>query len=118
MKTRDHYLARDLDGLVHPSQVFEHPSDVLSDPDLSLNEKRAILASWASDACAIEASPALRRSSKGVVVSFDAIMDALRTLDREFAAAKSLRPELAKMQSRRRKMSGMSGPGNQGAPLH
>jgi hypothetical protein len=118
MKTRDHDLARDLDGLVHPSQVFDHPSDVLSDPDLSLSEKRAILASWASDACAIEASPALRRSPKGVVVSFDAIMDALLTLDTEFAAAKSLRPELAKMQSRRRKLSGMSGPGNQGAPLH
>jgi hypothetical protein len=118
MKTRDHDLVQDLDGLVHPSQVFDHPSDVLSDPDLSLNEKRAILASWASDACAIEASPALRRTPKGGVVSFDAIMDALRTLDREFAAAKSLRPELAKMQSRRRKRSGMSGPGNQGAPLH
>ena len=117
MKTRDYDLARDLDGLVHPSQVFDHPRDVLSDPDPSLNEKRAILASWASDACAIEASPALRRSSKGVVVSFDAIMDALRTLDREFVAAKSGRPELAKTQSKR-KRSGMSGPGNQGAPLH
>ena len=118
MKTRDHDVARDLNGLVHPSQVFDHPSDILSDPDLSLNEKRAILASWASDACAIEASPALRRTPKGGLVSFDTIMDALRTLDREFAAAKSLRPELAKMQSRRRKRSGMSGPGNQGAPLH
>jgi hypothetical protein len=107
-----------IDGLVHPSQVFDHPRDVLSDPDLSLNEKRAILASWASDACAIEASPALRRNSKGGVVSFDEIMDALRTLDREFAAAKSLRPELAKTQSKRWKRGGMSGPGNQGAPLH
>ena len=117
MKTRDHDLVQDLDGLFHPSQVFDHPRDVLSDPDLSLNEKRAILASWASDACAIEASPALRRSPKGGVVSFDAIMDALRTLDREFVAAKSLRPELAETQSKR-KPSGMSGPGNQGAPLH
>jgi hypothetical protein len=118
MKTRDRDLTWDLDGLVHPSQVFDHPRDVLSDPDLSLNEKRAILASWASDACAIEASPALRRNSKGGVVSFDEIMDALRTLDREFAAAKSLRPELAKTQSKRWKRGGMSGPGNQGAPLH
>jgi hypothetical protein len=118
MKTRDYDLAWDLDGLVHPSQVFDRPIDVLSDPDLSLNEKRAILASWASDACAIEASPALRRTPKGGVVTFDEIMDALRSLDREFAAAKSLRPELAKTQSRRGKQSGMSGPGNQGAPLH
>jgi hypothetical protein len=118
MKTRDYDLARDLDGLIHPSQVFDHPGDVLSDPDLSLNEKRAILASWAFDTCAIEASPELRRTPKGGLASFDTIMDALRTLDREFAATKSLRPELAKMQSRRRKLSGMSGPGNQGAPLH
>jgi hypothetical protein len=118
MKARDHDLTWDLDGLVHPAQVFDHPRDVLSDPDLSLNEKRAILASWASDACAIEASPALRRNPKGGVVSFDDIMDALRTLDREFAAAKSLRPELAKTQSKRWKRGGMSGPGNQGAPLH
>jgi hypothetical protein len=118
MKTRDYDLTWDLDGLVHPGQVFDHPRDVLSDPDLSLNEKRAILASWASDACAIEASPALRRNPKGGVVSFDDIMDALRTLDREFAAAKSLRPELAKTQSKRWKRGGMSGPGDQGAPLH
>ena len=118
MKTGVHDLVHELDGLIHPSQVFDHPRDVLSDPDLSLNEKRAILASWASDACAIEASPALRRAPKGGVVTFDEIMDALRSLDREFAAAKSLRLKSAKMQSRSRNRSGMSGPGNQGAPLH
>jgi hypothetical protein len=44
--------ARDLDALLHPSQAFKHPSEVVNDPDLTLNEKRAILASWASDACA------------------------------------------------------------------
>ena len=49
------------DGLVYPSQVFERPADVVNDPDRSLNKKRAILASWASDACAIEAAPALRQ---------------------------------------------------------
>ena len=52
--------ACDLDTLLHPSQAFEHPSDVVNVPDLTLNEKRAILASWASDACAIEAVPTLR----------------------------------------------------------
>jgi hypothetical protein len=35
----------DLDDLLHPTQAFAHPSDVVSDPDLTLNEKRAILAS-------------------------------------------------------------------------
>jgi hypothetical protein len=48
--------ACDLDALLHPAQAFEHPSDVVNDPDLTLNEKRAILASWASDACAMEAA--------------------------------------------------------------
>jgi len=51
---------------------------VLNDPDLSLNEKRAILASWASDARAIEAAPELRSSPRGTPVRFDEIMEALR----------------------------------------
>ena len=45
----------DLDELLHPAQAFDRPSEVVNDPDLTLNEKRAILASWASDACAVEA---------------------------------------------------------------
>jgi hypothetical protein len=51
----------DLEALLHPAQAFEHPMKVINDPDLTLSEKRAILASWASDACAVEATPALRR---------------------------------------------------------
>ena len=53
-----------LDDLLHPAQAFEHPRPVVADPDLTLNEKRAILAAWASDACAIEASPALRKGTR------------------------------------------------------
>ena len=52
----------DLNDLLHPAQAFSHPGDVVNDPDLTLNEKRAILARWASDACAIESVPALRRA--------------------------------------------------------
>ena len=59
--------------MVYPSQVFERPSDVVNDPDLSMNEERAILASWASDACAIEAAPALRKIQTGGGVEFDEI---------------------------------------------
>ena len=51
----------ELDDLLRPAQAFEHPDDVVHDRDLTVNEKRAILASWASDACAVEALPALRR---------------------------------------------------------
>ena len=37
----------ELDELLHPAQAFSHPSEVVNDPDLTLNEKRDILASWA-----------------------------------------------------------------------
>ena len=50
----------EIDDLLHPALAFEHPRNVVDDPDMTLNEKRAILASWAWDACAIEAAPALR----------------------------------------------------------
>ena len=73
----------DLDDLLHPARAFEHPRHVVDDPDLTLNEKRAILASWASDACAIEAAPALRRApGTSSPVGFDEVMEALRMLDR------------------------------------
>jgi len=72
----------DIDELLHPANAFGHPSEVVNDPDLTLSEKRAILASWASDACAIEAAPELRARQGASPVRFDDIMDALRTLDR------------------------------------
>jgi hypothetical protein len=71
----------DLDALLHPAQAFDHPSNVVNDPDLTLSEKRAILASWASDACAVEAVPSLRSIPGRTPVRFDDIMDALRQLD-------------------------------------
>jgi len=74
-------ISFDLDNLLHPARAFAHPSEVVTDPDLTLNEKRAILASWASDACAVEASPALREGPDGKAIKYDAIMEALRTLD-------------------------------------
>ncbi len=73
-----------LDELLHPAQAFSHPSEVVSDPDLSLNEKRAILASWASDACAVEAAPGLRCPPGGKrPIDIDEILCALRSLDKE-----------------------------------
>ena len=73
----------DLDELLHPARAFGHPAEVVNDPDLTLNEKRAILASWASDACAMEAAPEFRSTPRGNPVRFDDIMDALRTLDKQ-----------------------------------
>ena len=58
--------------------------DVVDNPDLTLNEKRAILASWASDACAVEAAPALRRvPGSKQLVKVDEILEALRALDKK-----------------------------------
>lgn len=74
----------DLDDLLHPAKAFGNPRKVVDDPDLTLNEKRAILASWASDACAIEAAPALRQVAGAPhPIPFDEIMDAMRALDRQ-----------------------------------
>ena len=50
-----------LDYLLHPAGAFRTPMEVVNDPDMTVQEKRAILASWASDACAVEAAPDLRR---------------------------------------------------------
>src|SRR3954469_951428 len=84
MNDQDKTANFELNELLHPAQAFAHPSEVVNDPDLTLNEKRAILASWASDACAVEAAPALRRApGTGKVVHFDDIMEALRTLDQQ-----------------------------------
>jgi hypothetical protein len=114
----DRVLARDFDGLVHPSEVFDHPADVVNDPDISLNEKRAILASWASDACAIEAAPGLSaQGPAGRAVPFDEIMEALRTLDKQMAATQ-MRRRSARLIARSTSGPAVSGSGTQGAPLH
>jgi hypothetical protein len=81
-----------LEELLRPADAFDHPREVLADPDLTVNEKRAILASWASDACAVEAMPGLRKGAAGSTVSFDDIMDALRELDKLAQAGKRPKP--------------------------
>ena len=92
----------DLDQLLHPANAFAHPGDVVNDPDLTLNEKRAILASWASDACAVEASPALREGPNGSTIKYDEIMDALRTLDGQIVDAPKYRKLLRRAEIFRR----------------
>jgi hypothetical protein len=104
----DNYL--DFDELLHPASAFGHPSEVVRDPDLTLNEKRAILASWASDACAIEAAPELRSGPSGTRVRFDEIMEALRTLDKA-ANAHNYRGVLHKRGALRRTGHNRSGAG-------
>jgi len=79
-----------LDRLLAPARHFKHPYDVLSDATLDLQEKRAILSSWASDACAVESMPALRQPPGAEQpISFDQIMDTLRQLDSDASARQS-----------------------------
>jgi hypothetical protein len=72
----------DFNALLHPGTVFDHPRDVVAHPSLTVSEKRAILASWASDASAIASCPA-RRAPAGLKapVTIDDILDAVCELD-------------------------------------
>ena len=72
----------DFDYLLHPGTKFEHPRDVVCHSGLTLTEKRAILASWASDASAIASYPSLR-APEGLKapVTIDEILEALCALD-------------------------------------
>src|SRR5438552_4130141 len=72
----------DINALLHPGTVFDHPNDVLTHASLSVAEKRAILASWASDASAIASCPALRApAGLRAPVTIDEILEALCELD-------------------------------------
>ena len=67
---------------VRPAVGFTAPDDVVKDPHLSYSEKREILASWASDASAVQDEPKLRwLLGTPEPVSFSEILDALRRLD-------------------------------------
>jgi hypothetical protein len=72
----------EFDYLLHPGTKFKHPRDVVSHAGLTLAEKRAILASWASDASAIASCPLLR-APEGLKapVTIDEILEALCMLD-------------------------------------
>ncbi|HET7154783.1 MAG TPA: hypothetical protein VFI87_05390 [Hyphomicrobiaceae bacterium] len=72
----------DVDQLLHPARFYARPDDVVTDELLTIEERRAILSSWASDACAVESNPPLRRPwFAPSPVTFDEVMDALLRLD-------------------------------------
>ena len=61
---------------------FRRPFDIARPPTLEPEVKRAILASWASDAAAVKDRPALRKPpSRGHPVPFDEVMSALKSID-------------------------------------
>ncbi len=68
--------------LIRPAVGFRRPYEVLKDPLLDEAEKRAILASWASDASAVEDQPHLRwLFSTEEPVPLDDILECLARLD-------------------------------------
>ncbi|MBE7244809.1 MAG: hypothetical protein INR63_07660 [Actinomycetospora chiangmaiensis] len=71
------------EAFVAPGDVFRHPREVLTYPGLSRAEKRAVLASWASDARAVESCPTLRclPGCRAEPVPVDEILAALLALD-------------------------------------
>ncbi|GJE27923.1 hypothetical protein [Methylobacterium organophilum] len=73
------------EAFVAPGDVFRHPREVLAYPRLSTAEKRAILASWASDARAVESCPTLRclPGCRAEPVPLHEVLAALQALDGE-----------------------------------
>ena len=71
-------LARQL----RPAVGFSRPRDVLKDPDLSPDDQRAVLSSWASDASAVTDQPTLRwLLGTPEPVPFAEVREALAALD-------------------------------------
>ena len=60
---------------------FGHPDQVVDDHELTLADKRALLASWASDALVVEGEPSLRQLASGAIVRVGDILAALKSLD-------------------------------------
>ena len=82
------------------SVLFVHPDEVLSDRELSIEDKRSLLASWVSDAFSVENSPSLRQLASGAVVRVDDIMAALKSLDEPRHEATFTGKQVARRRSR------------------
>jgi hypothetical protein len=63
---------------------LQRPIDVVRAPALSLDDKRTILAAWASDFYTLDSKPAIRQLPGTEPVSIDEVQSALRELDRRY----------------------------------
>ena len=92
---------RDMTALLHPADAFGHPMDIVEDSDLTAYEKRAILSSWAADACAAKEISEMSRSLPAAV-SFDDVLNALRVLDSEPELTAEPRPRSGQRAGRKK----------------
>lgn len=76
--------------LISGTAELRHPADIVNAPSLSTDDKRAILAAWASDIHSVESNPALRQIP-GLTqpVTIDEVQSALKELDLREAAQKT-----------------------------
>jgi hypothetical protein len=81
-------MGKDADSLEREFWSFSYPHQVVSEPNMTVEEKRAILAAWASDEHAVESFPLLRHlPGTPHPVTFSSVMDARLQLDRAIATA-------------------------------
>ena len=97
-----------LRDLLHPAQAFGHPADLISDPDLTVNEKRTILASWVAHWAADASKP----------ITLAALLEALHALDQrgDPAAGTRLR-DWRRRQARRQAIERFRNRRGSGFPL-
>jgi hypothetical protein len=85
MKNRDNVIsiAKGMGGSNLPFWKFRYPHQVLADATLEFDDKRAILAAWASDEHAVESLPTMRHlPGTPFPVTFSSIMHARLALDK------------------------------------
>ncbi|HLK26475.1 MAG TPA: hypothetical protein VKT30_17600 [Caulobacteraceae bacterium] len=79
---------------MRPAVGFARPRDVLKDPFLDLDEKREVLASWASDASSVTDEPHLRwLAGTPEPVPFAEVREALTALDPALGRSKQMAME-------------------------
>jgi hypothetical protein len=98
------------EALANPAAFYATPRDLVSDPDLWPDEKRALLLSWVRDALAIE------HLAKGGFAEIanesraDAVLDALAQIDAPAAAEFRASLESIRGERRRRRFLRRSRP--------
>jgi len=85
------------------SCCFFSPDEIVRDYNLSLDEKRRLLASWASDARSIKDHPTYRLIDSGQVVSLAEILKAIAELDQEESNSLVRRGRSDKQEENRKK---------------